>query len=124
MSKKKFKPEDVKSMVAHATAVKIVPVVKRIDNLKEMLEQMQKTLAAIQKRLNIAPDNPDLDVVENDPMSKVRTSPMGRLLNPLVFPEKRRAVEKVFAKRGWRDGDTVESVLAEAESLDQRRRQA
>jgi hypothetical protein len=120
MSKKRLKPEDVKSMVARATAVKIAPVIKRVENCEEMLKGIQATLKAIQARLNIASDSPAFEALNsglNDPMTSVKASPLGRALNPLVFPENRKAVERVFAKRGWKEGDTISSVLEEAKAL-------
>jgi hypothetical protein len=118
LSKKRLKPEDVKTMIARNAAAKIAPVIKRIDGLEGMLEGIQATLKAIQARLNLAPDNPAFEAMnsglEKDPIADIRKSSLAKAINPLVFPENRRAVERVFAKRGWREGDTVESVLKEA----------
>lgn len=127
MSKKRLKPaaphkpEDLKTMIARSAAVKIVPVMRRMDDFEETLKEMQTMLKAIQARLSIVPDDPALETanagLDGDPMAAVERSPLARRLNPLLFRENRRAVEKVFAKRGWKEGDTVDSVLSEARSL-------
>lgn len=38
-------------------------------------------------------------------------------VSPLLRPENRRAIERVFAKRGFKSGDTVDSVLKESRTL-------
>lgn len=41
------------------------------------------------------------------------TERLGRK-SPLLFRDNRRAIEKVFAKRGVRENDTIDSVLKES----------
>jgi hypothetical protein len=86
--------------------------------VEETLKAMQEMLKAITKRLNVAPDNPEFDAgLASDSLTKAVNErfPNLRVSNPLVFPENRKKVERIFAKRGYREGDTVESVLKEAE---------
>lgn len=118
---KKLKPEAVKVMIAKATAVKLVPIIERLDNAEAMLRDMQRMLKAIESRLNIAPDDPAYERLtaglESDPLHEaaLQRFPSLRAANPLVLPANRKAIETVFRKRGWKEGDTVESVLKEAQ---------
>jgi hypothetical protein len=116
---KKLKPEAIKVMITKATAQKIAPIVERLDSAEEMLKDMQAMLKAIQARLNVAPDNPAFEAMNSglaaDPLTQPERHPLARHVNPLVFPDTRRAIERVFAKRARTDSDTVESVLREAQ---------
>lgn len=105
-------------MVARTVTVKIAPIVTRIEGVEDTLKDVQKMLKAITTRLNVAPDSPELEALTvglaSDPIADLQKTALARNINPLVFPENRKAIEKVFAKRGWREGDTVEKVLREA----------
>ncbi len=105
----KLKTSDVKVMISRTTAAKIAPLAERIESVEEIMGELRDTLKAIQKRLGA-----EADPVELVEVPDARAHPLARNLNPLLFPSNRRAIEKVFAKRGFRQGDTVESVLREA----------
>lgn len=120
---KKLKSTDVKYMIARAVTAKSTAVEKRLDAAEELLKDIQATLKAITARLNVSPENPVFDALntglKTDPIHEafVEKFPAFAAANPLIYPDNRKAIERVFAKRGWHDGDTVEKVLEEAKSL-------
>ena len=90
--------------------------------LRRLVTESRRLLDTIEKRLDESqpgdesyPERerpPQLPPLE--PVELAAQHPLGRGVSPLLFRENRKAIESVFARRGWREGDTIEKVLEEA----------
>ena len=79
-----------------------------VAEVKELLSVMGQQLRLIQQALD-RQEQIDSSAEEGESLMM-----SARRRNVLAFPENRRAIEKLFAKRGCRPGDTIDKVFEEA----------